>query len=126
MPSFYHAVWNLVRQIPEGKVASYGQIATWLGTPRAARAVGYAMFNVQDGSVPWHRVINAKGEISIGGALHRPELQHALLLAEGVRFDSSGRIDWRQHGWRGPKKLRSLAMPMRQHVTRIKTPRLRH
>jgi len=107
-PSFYDAAWELARQIPVGKVASYGQIATWLGSPRASRAVGYAMFNVQNDDVPWHRVINAKGEISIGGALHRPELQRELLEAEGVHFNTNGRIDWRLYGWSGPRRLRRL------------------
>lgn len=96
---FYEAVWDLVRQVPRGRVVTYGQVATWLGSPRAARAVGYAMFNVKDPDMPWHRVINAKGEVSIGGHLHRPDLQRGLLEAEGVGFDASGRVDLRRYGW---------------------------
>ncbi len=97
--SFYESVWTLAKRIPSGRVVSYGQLAGWLGNPRAARAVGYAMFNVPDESVPWQRVINARGEISVGGHLHRPELQRRLLEAEGVEFDGGGRIDFRRFGW---------------------------
>ena len=88
--TFYELVWALARRIPSGRVVAYGQLAGWLGKPRAARAVGYAMFNVPDESVPWQRVINARGEISVGGHLHRPELQRRLLEEEGVEFDSQG------------------------------------
>lgn len=100
-PSFYEAVWALVRRVPRGKVVTYGQVASWLGSPRAARAVGYAMFNVHDPDVPWQRVINSQGRISIGGALHRPELQRQLLEAEGVDFDAEGRVDLKRHGLSG-------------------------
>lgn len=95
-PSFYTAVWGWVRRVPKGRVVTYGQVATALGSPRAARAVGYALFNLIEGSkghpVPWHRVLNAQGEISIGGALHRPGLQRQLLEAEGIQFDAHGRV----------------------------------
>lgn len=84
---------------------SYGQVATWLGSPRAARAVGYAMFNVQGDDVPWQRVVNSRGEISVGGALHRPELQRALLEAEGVEFGQGGVIDLGRFGWIPPARL---------------------
>jgi methylated-DNA-protein-cysteine methyltransferase-like protein len=100
--SFYTDVWALVRQVPRGKVVTYGQVAAWLGNPRAARAVGYAMFNVDDPAVPWQRVINAKGEVSEGGHPHRPALQRRLLEAEGVCFDTRGRVDLRRYRWRGP------------------------
>jgi methylated-DNA-protein-cysteine methyltransferase-like protein len=98
--SFYRAVWAWVRRVPKGRVVTYGQVATYLGSPRAARAVGYAMFNVDDPRVPWHRVINARGEISIGGALHRPELQRDLLEREGITFSPDGRIDLKTYGWK--------------------------
>jgi methylated-DNA-protein-cysteine methyltransferase related protein len=103
-PTFYDAVWALVRQVPRGRVVTYGQVATWLGSPRAARAVGYALFNVDDPGVPWHRVVNAKGEISIGGQLHRPDLQEKLLKNEGVRFNPQGAVNLERYGWR-PTKL---------------------
>jgi methylated-DNA-protein-cysteine methyltransferase-like protein len=108
--SFYIAVWAWVRKIPKGRVASYGQIATALGSPRAARAVGYAMFALieapRDKPVPWHRVLNAKGEISIGGALHRPDLQRKLLESEGVDFDAAGRVDLQRYRYTPKAKAR--------------------
>jgi len=92
VPSIYEAIWALVRQIPPGRVMTYGQVATLLGSPRGARAVGYAMFFVRGGDVPWHRVVNARGMISFGGEVDRPPLQREMLQAEGVRFDDSHRI----------------------------------
>jgi methylated-DNA-protein-cysteine methyltransferase-like protein len=97
--TFYQAVWNLVRTVPRGRVVTYGQVATWLGSPRAARAVGYAMFSVREADVPWQRVVNHQGRISIGGALHRPERQRELLEQEGVELDASGRIDLEEYRW---------------------------
>jgi methylated-DNA-protein-cysteine methyltransferase-like protein len=103
-PSFYQACWEVVREVPPGKVVTYGQVATWLDSPRSARAVGYAMFNVDTRAhpgVPWHRVINAKGEISVGGNIHRPDVQRKMLEAEGVTFDEQGRVDLRRVRWEG-------------------------
>ncbi len=96
---FYEQVWTWVKEIPQGKVVTYGQIATALGSPRAARAVGYAMYSVQDADIPWHRVINSKGHISLGGQLARPELQRQLLLQEGITFDREGRIELKTYQW---------------------------
>jgi len=91
-----------IRAIPHGRIASYGGVAAVLGTPRAARAVGRALFELPEGSdVPWWRVVNRNGEISIKGTMHGPALQRALLRAEGVRFDRQGRIDWNRFGWDG-------------------------
>jgi methylated-DNA-protein-cysteine methyltransferase-like protein len=95
---YYEAVWDLVRQIPRGKVMCYGQIATLLGTPRGARGVGDAMFHAVD-DVPWQRVINAKGEISLGGHPDRPRLQREMLEAEGVLFDAVNRLDLKRYLW---------------------------
>jgi len=91
----------VVRRIPRGRVATYGQVAAQAGLARAARQAGYAMHALPDGSrVPWHRVVNARGEIS-ARALGNGELaQRALLEAEGVRFDARGRIDLEKYGWR--------------------------
>ena len=99
---FYEAVWELARKIPPGKVATYGQLAAYLGRPRSARAVGYAMFCVEDESLPWHRVVNTQGRISIGGHQHRPALQRKRLECEGVLFSDSGRIDLAKFGWFPP------------------------
>jgi len=97
---FTEKVYQLVRQVPRGRVVSYGGIAALLGQPRAARGVGQALHALPDGSdVPWWRVVNHNGEISIKGVLHGAALQRQLLRAEGVRFNRAGRIDWKRFGW---------------------------
>ena len=101
--SNFDRIYNLVRKIPEGKVAAYGQIARWLGMPRGARTVGWALRALKSGNdVPWHRVVNARGRIS----LNDDGLQRALLEAEGVVFDADAhgiaRIDLDVYGWTGP------------------------
>ncbi|HUP89555.1 MAG TPA: methylated-DNA--[protein]-cysteine S-methyltransferase [Longimicrobiales bacterium] len=101
MSAFNEAVYRLVTKCPKGKVVSYGGVAAMLGKPRAARAVGAALRDLPDGSkVPWWRVINSRGEISIRG-LQRDVLQRELLLKEGVRFSNNVRIDWETFGWEG-------------------------
>ena len=105
VPPFYEAVWQLVAEVPTGRVVTYGQVAGWLGKPRAARAVGYAMFNAPPDGVPWHRVINSRGEISVGGHLHRPGLQRGLLEQEGIDFDGHDRIELRRYGWTPPPAI---------------------
>lgn len=91
--------------MPYGRIVSYGGVAAILGTPRAARGVGHALFNLPDGSnVPWWRVVNRNGEISNRGTPHGARLQRELLKAEGVKFDRKGRIDWIEFGWDGRSK----------------------
>src|SRR5437660_1477860 len=88
--------------MPRGRVATYGGIAELAGLEGHARQVGYALHDLPSNSgVPWHRVINAKGEISprTGGDSH--ELQRMLLEAEGVELDLAGRIDLKRFRWRG-------------------------
>ncbi len=104
-------VWAVVRQIPEGQVATYGQIAALIPPPKgmdpgdyaawSARWVGGAMAACPD-DVPWQRVINSQGKISLrpGGA----ERQRELLEAEGVEFDSRGRVDLEVYSWAGLSK----------------------
>jgi methylated-DNA-protein-cysteine methyltransferase-like protein len=97
---FFEQVYRLVRQIPSGRVASYGVIARRLGRPGAARTVGWALHSLPDGcDVPWHRVVNSQGRISAAGREQAADLQRALLEAEGVTFDSNGCIDWARFGW---------------------------
>jgi methylated-DNA-protein-cysteine methyltransferase-like protein len=92
-------VYALVRRIPEGRVATYGQVARWLGWTRGARTVGWALRALSPGSgVPWHRVVNAQGRIS----QREVEAQRERLEAEGVLFDESGRIDLDLYGWIPP------------------------
>ena len=113
---FNAQVWEIVRQIPTGKVATYGQIGSYMETPPglslkdfssfAPRWVGGAMANCPEG-VPWHRVINSQGKISLkpskGG-----EIQKSLLLAEGIEFDSRGKIDLMVFSWKGPDSEANL------------------
>jgi methylated-DNA-protein-cysteine methyltransferase related protein len=103
-PSFFDRVYLVVKQIPRGMVASYGQIAALLGHPQAARTVGWALNALsgeQAGEVPWQRVINSAGRISISRADLSADLQRALLEEEGVEFDVRGYVDWKRFGWAG-------------------------
>lgn len=101
--NFYEAVYRLVRRIPRGRVMTYGQVATILGSPRAARAVGYAMLaSGRRKDVPWQRVINRRGQISGGGEVERPLLQKALLEAEGILFDETETCDLDGCRWEPP------------------------
>jgi methylated-DNA-protein-cysteine methyltransferase-like protein len=100
--SFFAQVYEVVRRIPPGKVATYGQIARLLGKPRAARTVGWALHSLPEGSdVPWQRVINAKGTISLDARGLGGAIQRVLLEAEGIVFDEQGRVDLQAHGWAG-------------------------
>jgi methylated-DNA-protein-cysteine methyltransferase-like protein len=103
--SFYTAVYTVVSEIPRGRVVAYGWVASWLGSPRGARAVGYALAAVPDDDVPWQRVINAQGQVSVGGALWRPERQQQLLMQEGVAFGPDNTISLKQYGFRPTPRL---------------------
>jgi methylated-DNA-protein-cysteine methyltransferase-like protein len=103
-PHFFDQIYILVRRIPRGKVASYGQIAALLGHPRAARTVGWALHaltETQATDVPWQRVINHAGRITIARAGLDPAVQRRLLEDEGIEFDPNGYVDMRRFGWRG-------------------------
>ncbi|HML41279.1 MAG TPA: MGMT family protein [Bellilinea sp.] len=99
--SYTARIHAMVRQIPYGRVASYGQIARIVGGGVQARQVGYALAGLKTGTdIPWQRVINSKGQISlpgIGGAM-----QKQLLLEEGIEFDERDRVDMQRFGWAGP------------------------
>ena len=102
MASFFEQVHLVVSCIPPGKVATYGQIARLLGAPHAARTVGWALRAVPDDrDLPWHRVINARGTISLSAGGQGAAIQQALLEGEGIVFDDQGRIDLKVYGWRG-------------------------
>ncbi len=92
---------ELVRLIPEGRVATYGQIAALAGRPRNARQVGRSLAGLRGTTVPWHRVVNARGTISERGIdpLESVERQQFLLEEEGVLLDHQGRIDLDRFGW---------------------------
>ena len=102
---FFERVYEAVRAIPRGRVATYGQIAELAGLPGHARQVGYALHALPEGSaVPWHRVLNARGALSLrrdsGGEIS----QRLRLEQEGVRFDAGGRIALERVRWR-PQRL---------------------
>lgn len=96
--SYYDRVYALVRQIPEGKCASYGQLALLSGSPRAARVVGSALRLCRDPSVPCHRILRADGSPTCAFG---PGIQRAMLEAEGVPFTPEGRADWTLCMWDG-------------------------
>ena len=99
-PNFYERVYDFVRHIPYGCVVTYGQVAAHLGVPQAARAVGYALRALPSGSdVPWHRVINHRGQISARHPAAGPILQRLLLEHEGVHFDDQDCIDLSIYRW---------------------------
>ena len=98
----YQRIYAVVRRIPRGRVATYGQVAQLAGLAGHARQVGYALHALSDGtSVPWHRVVNAQGAIS-RRAVPGAELEQRLLLeAEGVPFDARGRVPLDRVQWTG-------------------------
>ncbi|AJR07862.1 hypothetical protein C9J03_21765 [Photobacterium gaetbulicola] len=100
MDDFASQIYTQVHQIPHGKVATYGDIAKFAGFPGYARQVGRLMATLPDGStLPWHRVVNAKGEISLTGLdLQR---QRRKLLDEGVEVSDAGRLKLSQYRWDG-------------------------
>lgn len=99
--SQYDRIYNVVKQIPPGKVATYGQIADLAGLYGKARLVGYALFRVKiDDDIPWHRVVNAKGEISYSFQRRGGDyLQKVLLEEEGIEFKSNGKINLSRDRW---------------------------
>lgn len=95
-------IYEVVKRIPEGRVATYGQVAKLAGMPNGARQVGYALAALDvTRQVPWQRVVNARGEISrrADPAGHE-DLQRRLLQAEGIDFDTDGRIALERFRWR--------------------------
>jgi methylated-DNA-protein-cysteine methyltransferase-like protein len=99
--SKHQRIYAVVRQIPPGYVATYGDIAVLAGLPGHARLVGYALHALPEFTdVPWQRVINAKGTISLGSAYPGGELhQRHLLEAEDVAFDANGKVDLKRFRW---------------------------
>lgn len=101
--SFPRQVWDVVRTVPEGFVTTYGDVAAVLGNPRMARHVGWALSRLpEDTDVPWQRVINRLGAISLRGEIDRGERQRVLLQEEGVEFGPDGRCDLPRLRWPFP------------------------
>jgi len=99
IPDVYASIWDEVKKIPRGRVSTYGTIARLAGLPGQARLVGYAMFNLPEGAgVPWHRVVNAGGKISLPPGRASAGKQRLLLAREGVKF-TGGKLDLRTVGW---------------------------
>jgi methylated-DNA-protein-cysteine methyltransferase related protein len=97
----YARIYAIVRRIPRGKVASYGQIARLAGLPGRARQVGYAMHALRVGTpLPWQRVVNAQGKVSRRRVPGAELTQRMLLEREGVRFGPGGRIALARYAWR--------------------------
>ena len=105
--SSYDRIYAVVRRIPRGRVATYGQVAALAGLGGHARQVGYALHAIPEGSdIPWHRVINAQGQVSVRSQRGGELLQRLLLEAEGVRFGARGRVSLARFGWR-PRPTRT-------------------
>lgn len=100
--ALFDVIFNVVRSIPEGNVATYGQIAAVVGRC-SPLMVGFAMAALPyDSDVPWHRVVNRQGRISPRSEGDGETIQRLLLESEGVRFDKTGRIDLTLVGWEFP------------------------
>jgi methylated-DNA-protein-cysteine methyltransferase-like protein len=98
----YERIYAIVRQIPAGQVATYGQVAELAGLIGKPRLVGYALYRVdmETSDVPWQRVINAKGEVSQSPLRNGTDyLQRAILEDEGIEFDEKGRINLGRYRW---------------------------
>jgi len=101
---YFEEVYEVVKKIPKGKVATYGQIAALTGFPRRARMVGWALHaNPYRGIVPCHRVVNRNGELSGGFAFGGPEVQKMLLENEGIIFDENDIINLDKYLWKPHK-----------------------
>ncbi len=95
---FFNRVYELVRRVPPGRVVTYGQVAEMLGDPRQARTVGWAIAGCPE-DVPWHRVLNSRGEVSRRAGDASGERQRAMLRDEGVEFNAYRRADLKRFGW---------------------------
>jgi methylated-DNA-protein-cysteine methyltransferase-like protein len=102
----YERIYEAVRRIPRGRVATYGQVAELAGLPGRARQVGYALAALREGDVPWHRVVNARGCVSARSDPTFEELQRRLLRREGVALDRAGRVALSRHGVRLRRRAR--------------------
>jgi methylated-DNA-protein-cysteine methyltransferase-like protein len=97
----YDLIYGVIRRIPRGRVATYGQIADLVGIPRQPRRIGYALSALsEDSGVPWHRVLNAEGKVSLRSETGVESLQRRLLRQEGVVFDANARVSLARFQWR--------------------------
>jgi len=98
-PQYRERVYSLVREIPPGRVMTYGQIAYLLGDHYTPRTVGYVMHGANEENTPWHRVINAQGACSTGRVVIPADKQQRMLEAEGIEFNSRGRCSLERYQW---------------------------
>ena len=102
MPNFKTRVIEIIKAIPRGKVASYGQIAVYAEIPRAARAVGMILNKLpSDTTIPWWRVVNNSGKLSIRGSIFSRDDQKSLLESEGIKFKKEYEFEIEKYRWRG-------------------------
>ena len=110
--STYAAIYAVVRRIPRGRVATYGQVAALAGLAGQPRLVGYALHALPpETSVPWHRVINARGQVSHRAGMGESLTQRMLLVREGLSFDARGRLDLEWVRWRPRRRSGSSSTP---------------
>ena len=101
MDNFFNKVYDIVKQIPCGKVTTYGAIANMLGNKRMSRQVGWALHvNPQPYVIPCHRVVNRQGKLAGAFAFGGKNIQHDLLVSEGVEFVDEETVNLAKHGWK--------------------------
>lgn len=99
---FFVKVYEVVKRIPKGKVATYGQVALMVGNPRASRVVGYALHvNPSQSEIPCHRVVNREGRLAPAFAFGGLDEQRRLLISEGVAVSEDGFVDLTKYRWNG-------------------------
>ena len=105
MANSFDRIYAVVKKIPRGTVASYGQVALLAGNPRWARVVGYALHaNPDPEGIPCYRVVTKDGRTSPAFAFGGADIQRALLEADGIEFTEDGRVDMAKYGWTGPDR----------------------
>lgn len=112
MANTYELIYAVVRQIPYGQVATYGQVAELAGLIGKPRLVGYALYRVTEADeIPWHRVINAKGEVSTSPHRNGSDyLQRSLLEDEGIAFNAAGKVQLSTYRWQPNTALLETAL----------------
>jgi O-6-methylguanine DNA methyltransferase len=106
-PSFFERVWDVVAEIPPGRVTTYGAIAEYLGRRSAARTVGWALNEAVGTDLPCHRVVNRNGVLTGARHFETPTVMEERLRSEGVPFEDDGSVDLDACGWRPQDSLRS-------------------
>lgn len=97
--NFFEKVYHVCKQIPKGKVSTYGQIATMIGSPKAARQVGWAMNKCSDNTVPCYKVLNRFGELCKKDIFMHPDVQKQLLEEDGIVVSSDYKVDLKKYLW---------------------------